>query len=110
MYVNQKYTDLKAVYWQHHARLGAPSLVHDMYDLGYRMSEYTISFFHTLKGNVVHASVFTTRKKAKAVLFEYIEIYYNRVRRHSTNGWLSPDVFEQKYFKNLEELTVCNIV
>ena len=35
----QKYNDLKVVYWQHHARLGAPSLVHDMHDLGYRMSE-----------------------------------------------------------------------
>ena len=34
----QKYNDLKAVYWQHHARLGAPSLVHDMHDLGYSMS------------------------------------------------------------------------
>ena len=31
----QKYNDLKVVYWQHHARLGAPSLVHDMRDLGY---------------------------------------------------------------------------
>ena len=38
----QKYNDLKAVYWQHHARLGAPSLVHDMHDLGYNMSERTI--------------------------------------------------------------------
>jgi hypothetical protein len=38
----QKYNDLKFVYWQHHARLGAPSLVHDMRDLGYRMSERTV--------------------------------------------------------------------
>ena len=38
----QKYNDLKVVYWQHHARLGAPSLVHDMHDLGYRMSERTV--------------------------------------------------------------------
>lgn len=38
----QKYNDLKAVYWQHHARLGAPSLVHDMHDLDYNMSERTI--------------------------------------------------------------------
>ena len=37
-----KYNDLKAVYWQHHARLGAPSLVHDMHDLGYSMSERTV--------------------------------------------------------------------
>lgn len=62
----------------------------------------TESFFHTLKGHVVHGSVFSTRKEANAVLFDYIEIYYNRVRRHSANGWLSPEAFEQKYFKNLE--------
>ena len=42
IYANQKYTDLTVVYWQDHARLGAPSLVHDMYDLGYCMSERTV--------------------------------------------------------------------
>ncbi|BBF77788.1 mobile element protein [Acinetobacter ursingii] len=46
----------------------------------------TESFFHTLKGHVVHGSVFATRKEANTVLFDYIEIYYNRVRRHSANG------------------------
>ena len=51
----------------------------------------TESFFHTLKGHVIHGSVFATRKEANAVLFDYIEIYYNRVRRHSANGWLSPE-------------------
>jgi putative transposase len=40
--IAQKCNDLKVVYWQHHARLGAPSLVHDMHDLGYRMSERTV--------------------------------------------------------------------
>ncbi|RZG77046.1 IS3 family transposase [Acinetobacter sp. WCHAc060033] len=256
IYVNQKYTDLKAVYWQHHARLGAPSLVHDMHDLGYCMSERTVgrmlkklslrskiarkykhttdsnhrlptapnlldrqftvtlpnkvwttdityirtkegwlylcvmldlfsrriigwqtsyridrqlvcdafnyamarqgystsvmvhsdqgsqycsrdfralllannciqsmsrrgncwdnavteSFFHTLKGHVIHDSVFATRKEANAVLFEYIEVYYNRIRRHSANGWLSPEAFEHKYFKNLEGYVVHDIV
>lgn len=70
----------------------------------------TESFFHTLKGHVVHDSVFATRKEANAVLFDYIEIYYNRVRRHSANGWLSPEAFEQKYFKNLEGSVVHNTV
>lgn len=242
MNVNQKYTDLKAVYWQYHARIGAPSLTHDMHDLGYCMSKRTVgrmlkklglrskiarkykhttdsnhrlptasnlldcqftvtrpnkvwttdityirtkegwlylcvmldlfsrrivgwqtstridrqlvcdafnyalarqgyptnamvnsdqcsqycshdfrallltnnciqsmsrrgncwgnavteSFLHTLKGHVVHGSLFATREEANAVLFDYIEIYYNQVRRHSRNGWLSPEVFEQK--------------
>ncbi|MDC4265495.1 IS3 family transposase [Acinetobacter baumannii] len=256
IYVNQKYTDLKAVYWQHHARLGAPSLVHDMHDLGYCISERTVgrmlkklslrskiarkykhttdsnhrlptapnlldrqftvslpnkvwttdityirtkegwlylcvlldlfsrriigwqsshridrqlvcdafnyamasqgyptgvmvhsdqgsqycsrdfralllannciqsmsrrgncwdnavteSFFHTLKGHVIHDSVFATRKEANAVLFEYIEVYYNRIKRHSANGWLSPEAFEHKYFKNLEGYAVHDTV
>ena len=42
VYTAQKYNDLKTAYWQHHARLGAPSLVHDMHDLGYSMSERTV--------------------------------------------------------------------
>ncbi|KAF2369266.1 transposase, partial [Acinetobacter baylyi] len=70
----------------------------------------TESFFHTLKGHMVHGSVFATRKEANAVLFDYIEIYYNRIRRHSTNGWLSPEAFEQKYFKNLEGFVVHDTV
>jgi len=69
----------------------------------------TESFFHTLKGHVVHGSVFLTRKEANTVLFDYIEIYYNRARRHSANVWLSPEAFEQKYFKNLEGSAVHNI-
>lgn len=68
-------------------------------------NEVTESFFHTLKGHVVHDSVFFTRKDENSVLFEYIEVYYNRIRRHSANDWLSPEAFEQKYFKNLEGST-----
>lgn len=64
------------------------------------------SFFHTLKTHIVHDSVFKTRKEANATLFEYIETYYNRVRRHSANGWLSPDAFMQKYLQLSEGLTV----
>ena len=70
----------------------------------------TESFFHTLKGHVVHGSVFATRKEANAVLFDYIEIYYNQVRRHSANGWLSPEAFKKKYFKNLEGFVVHDTV
>ena len=40
--ISRQYDDLKAMYWQHHARLGAPSLVHDMHDLGYSMSGRTV--------------------------------------------------------------------
>ncbi len=248
----QKYNDLKTVYWQHHARLGAPSLVHDMRDIGHNLSERTVgrilqrlglrskvcrkyrhttdsnhrlpvapnlldrqfsvhkpnkvwttdityirtkqgwlylcvmldlfsrriigwqtshridrqlvcdtlatamarqgypvgvvvhsdqgsqycsrdfrvflrmnqaiqsmsrrgncwdnavteSFFHTLKGHIIHGSNFATRQEANAALFEYIEVYYNRIRRHSANGWLSPMIFEQNYFRTLEGVAV----
>lgn len=40
--ITKQYDDLKALYWQHHARLGAPSLIHYMYDLGYSMSARTV--------------------------------------------------------------------
>jgi transposase InsO family protein len=66
----------------------------------------TESFFHTLKGHIVHDSNFATRHEANMILFEYIEAYYNRVRRHSANGWLSPVNFEQNYFRALEGLAV----
>ena len=66
--------------------------------------------FYIAANNVVHGSVFSTRKEANAVLFDYIEIYYNRIRRHSANGWLSPEAFEQKYFKNLEGSVVHDTV
>ena len=39
--ISRQYDDLKMMYWQHHARLGASSLVHDMHDLGYSMSGRT---------------------------------------------------------------------
>lgn len=68
------------------------------------------SFFHTLKAHVVHGSVLITRKEGNYVLFEYIEIYYNRISWHSAKGWLNPKAFEQKYFKNLEESAVHNTV
>ncbi|CAM4175350.1 hypothetical protein F901_02575 [Acinetobacter dispersus] len=66
----------------------------------------TESFFHTLKVHIVHDCNFATRMEANKVLFEYIEIYYNRIRRHSANGWLSPIAFEQNYFRALDGAAV----
>ena len=53
------------------------------------------SFFATLKKELVHGERFLTRRAAQAALFDYIEVFYNRVRRHSTLGQLSPAEFEQ---------------
>jgi transposase InsO family protein len=53
------------------------------------------SFFATLKKELVHHERYPTRGQARRSLFEYIEVFYNRVRRHSSLGYLSPLQFEQ---------------
>ena len=50
----------------------------------------TESFFNSLKNERVHGTTYATRADAQADLFEYIEVFYNRSRRHSTLGYSSP--------------------
>jgi putative transposase len=57
------------------------------------------SFFHTLKTQYTHHVRFKDRDSAECGLFNYIEIYYNRRRRHSANGYKSPAVFEKELKK-----------
>lgn len=52
------------------------------------------SFFHTLKVETVHGERFPTRAHMRQTVFEYIEVDYNRSRRHSANGYISPAAFE----------------
>ncbi|WP_408064733.1 IS3 family transposase [Yersinia pseudotuberculosis] len=54
------------------------------------------SFFHSLKVELVHGERFNTREEMKSAVFEYIEIDYNRHRRHSACGGLSPVQFEER--------------
>ena len=54
------------------------------------------SFFHTLKVELVHRNRFRTREEAKRKIFEYVELYYNRKRAHSTLGFLSPAEYERR--------------
>jgi transposase InsO family protein len=51
------------------------------------------SFFATLKKELVHHETYATRAAARHSLFEYIEVFYNRVRRHSALGYQSPSQF-----------------
>ena len=51
-------------------------------------------FFGTLKRECTSRARFATHEDARTALFEYIEVYYNRVRKHSTLGYLSPVQFE----------------
>ncbi len=53
------------------------------------------SFFATLKKELIHHEDYQTRAEARASIFEYIEVFYNRVRRHSALDYLSPVEYEQ---------------
>jgi transposase InsO family protein len=55
------------------------------------------SFFATLKTELLHRQNWATRQQARTAIFEYIEAFYNRTRRHSTLGYLAPAEFEYRY-------------
>jgi transposase InsO family protein len=52
------------------------------------------SFFHSLKVEAIHGERFLTREVMRQTVFQYIEVDYNRTRRHSSNGFISPEAFE----------------
>ena len=52
------------------------------------------SFWATLKTELIHPGSYATRDQARAAIFEYIEVFYNRRRRHSAIGYMSPEQFE----------------
>jgi transposase InsO family protein len=53
------------------------------------------SFFSTLKTELGGARTFPSRAVARMEVFEYVEVFYNRVRRHSSLGYVSPEIFEK---------------
>jgi transposase InsO family protein len=53
------------------------------------------SFFASLKKELTRGEMFATREEARASIFEYIEVFYNRVRRHSSPGYKSPIEYER---------------
>jgi len=59
------------------------------------------SFIHTLKVEKVNRYRFKTRDEAKNKIFEYVEMYYNRKRTHSSLGYFSPFEFEKRSFPSL---------
>ena len=54
------------------------------------------SFFATLECELLARQQFATHLEARSALFEYIEVFYNRQRRHSALGYLSPEAFERR--------------
>lgn len=57
------------------------------------------SLNHSLKVECVHRQIFHSREEARREIFEYLEIYYNRDRRHSSIGYLTPAEFESRIKK-----------
>ena len=60
------------------------------------------SFFHTLKTEHTYFEHYDTREQAKQSIFEYVEVFYNRKRLHSTLGYCSPMNFEKKWDQQKE--------
>jgi len=54
------------------------------------------SFFGTLKRELVSNAKFRTLQEARQAIFEYIEVFYNRERLHSSLGYLCPVAYEQQ--------------
>ena len=52
------------------------------------------SFHATIKKDLIHRGSWPTKAEARTAVFDYIEVFYNRRRRHSTLGMLSPLEFE----------------
>jgi len=63
----------------------------------------TESFFNSLKNERVHGTRYTTRQAAEADVFEYLEVFYNRTRRHSTLGYKSPIQFMESWISAQHE-------
>jgi len=59
------------------------------------------SFFQLLKRERIRRKVYLTRDEGKADVFDYIEMFYNPKRRHSSSGRLSPVDYEKQYFERL---------
>ena len=52
------------------------------------------SFFSSLKKERIRRKIYATRAEARAEIFDYIEVFYNRTRRHSHLGQVSPAAYE----------------
>lgn len=74
---------------QRHALIASMSRRGNCYD-----NAVMESFFKTLKSELVDHEKYQTRQAARQSIFEYIEVFYNRQRRHSALGYLSPEAFE----------------
>ncbi len=66
----------------------------------------TEAFFGSVKDECVHRTVYHSHEEARRSLFEYMEVFYNRQRRHPFLGYLSPSAFERQWELTAENLAV----
>ncbi|WP_235584594.1 IS3 family transposase, partial [Pseudomonas aeruginosa] len=69
-----------------------------------RFSIVAESFFQLLKRERIRRKIYTTREEARSDIFDYIEMFYNPKRRHSSAMQLSPVEYEKRYFLSLESV------
>jgi putative transposase len=92
------HTDQGRQYWstayvemlKKHGMMQSMSRIGNCYD-----NAVAESFFSSLKNELVNHCSFKTREEARAAVFEYIEIFYNRRRRHQSLNYVSPAEYEQ---------------
>jgi putative transposase len=87
-YASQEYQQLLA----HHGILSSMSRKGNCWD-----NAVAESFFASLKIELVYQTQWRTRAEARSAVFEYIELFYNRQRRHSALDYLCPNEFEQRH-------------
>ena len=62
------------------------------------------SFFQLLKRERIKRKTYATRELARSDIFDYIELFYNPIRKHGYNGMLSPRQFEKQYYDQLQSV------
>lgn len=93
------HTDQGPLYsaYDYRERLRASGLVSSMSRKGDCLDNAVAeSFFSNLKNELVHHCDFVSRDAARAAIFDYVEVFYNRQRRHQALGYLTPAQFEQR--------------
>jgi putative transposase len=68
------------------------------------------SFFATFKKELIHGRAWATKAELRTEVFDYIEIFFNRRRRHSTLGFLSPAQFEDQTDREIEKIELAATV
>jgi transposase InsO family protein len=91
---------------EYQERLKAYNMVGSMSRKGNCYDNACIESYHgTLKRELIYRQRLTTRQMARELIYEYLEFFYNRKRKHSSLGYLSPDRFETKFYKELKRST-----